>query len=589
MRAASSRSVTASSAKTERKPPRIDARDAGASDGTTYKYSRGRTCRPTGLEADSEDVAHRNVTPDGTMDRFPDTDASKATTAQSYRHLDAEQRLRTKLDDVTHVLTGLLEPLEAQKGRLLPTRSVLELIKLLQDPEMLQVVKLDGERRRIETEMKQVLVQQLGRCEVTGSETFDVSLAVLVYFLSSHAATKCWFDDHELLDVVVYALKRAIVREGANEHETQVTQQAKMEANESVSTFPAAVEVENCLKRKKRSKTLKDAATVKAAAAGETAACGKLVATTTLAVSTAQILDESCWVQLDALLHDHESFYVEGKLHVSVVSALSAALLSLLQVGEVLSSLTPGMNQQYQQRSCDASSYDAAENACQRMRARKSQLVRNGGVYALMRDLARKVHNLTATVPLTRVGAITMECVELLQRIKTLLCVFDQVTFLTSDVQRYISEKRAIFALSLKLIHLLSEMSWGTRAQGRWKAEPTRMSLTMETLLSALRVLINLTHHNLEAAQHIFALDGMQLLAASFSKLLGFVEGAKKHPLQLSAARKWEFDACLLLLSVMVNCIEFSEDNRAALAGVSLTHVGQTVSTMKVTTGILKM
>uniref|UniRef100_A0AAV1TMA8 Wings apart-like protein C-terminal domain-containing protein n=1 Tax=Peronospora matthiolae TaxID=2874970 RepID=A0AAV1TMA8_9STRA len=480
---------------------------------------------------------------------------------------EGKERLARKLADVSHLLDGLLEPLEALEGLWIRTHSVLELIALLQDHHFMQMVKWEsGWRLTIETKMKRMLMQKLGRREVpgAGAETFDVALAVLVYFLSSHAETEGWFDDKVLLDAVVYALRRAVTRARAIEVKQQVKQDEKLEVDTFSSTSAATFAVEKkCLKRKQKFKMPNDAASAKVAGARAFAGAKSVVSLTHV---TSTDRDESCWMQLDGLLRDHESFYVEGKLHVSVVSALSAALQNLLQVSETLPSLSLGLTPQL----CDVSSRDSAENTCDRIRARKRQLVRNGGVDVLMRELGKRVHDLIAVSPLTRIGAITLDCIKPLQRIKTLLCFFDQISFLALNVQRYIARKRALVALLLKLIRLLSELSWGTHAQGWWKAEVARMSLAVETLLCALRVLINLTHCNVEAAQHVFALDGMPQLTASLFQLLSFVMRAKEHLLLLSAARKWEFDACLLLLSLMVNCIEFSKDNRDALAGVSL-------------------
>uniref|UniRef100_M4BC29 Uncharacterized protein n=2 Tax=Hyaloperonospora arabidopsidis (strain Emoy2) TaxID=559515 RepID=M4BC29_HYAAE len=562
---ASLRSLAAHRATATLRSPREDLQDKGGSYDTTYIHYTGRTSCQTSLEASSEDTACRQLVLNDVADHFSGTNTSHCA--------EGKERLARKLADVSHLLDGLLEPLEALEGHWIRTRSVLELIALLQDLQFMQMVKWDSSWRltiEMEMKMKKMLMQKLGRREVTGAgaETFDVALAVLVYFLSSHAETEGWFDDKVLLDAVVHALRWAVTRSRVIKEKQQVKQDEKLEVDTFRSTSVANFIVEKkCLKRKQKFKMPNDAASVKVADACAIAGA-KSVVSLTLVTSTDR--DESCWMQLDGLLRDHESFYVEGKLHVSVVSALSAALQNLLQVSEILPSLSLGLTPQYRQQLCDVSSCDAAEDTCDRMRARKCQLVRNGGVDVLMRELGKRVHDLIAVSPLTRIGAITLDCIKPLQRIKTLLCFFDQISFSALNVQRYIAKKRALVGLLLKIIHLLSELSWGTHAQGRWKAEVARMSLAVETLLCALRVLINLTHRNVDAAQHVFALDGMPQLTASLFQLLSFVMRAKEHPLLLSAARKWEFDACLLLLSLMVNCIEFSKDNRDALAGVSL-------------------
>ncbi|ETN10569.1 hypothetical protein PPTG_10678 [Phytophthora nicotianae INRA-310] len=58
----------------------------------------------------------------------------------------------------------------------------------------------------------------------------------------------------------------------------------------------------------------------------------------------------------------------------------------------------------------------------------------------------------------------------------------------------------------------------------------------------------------------------MQLLVNAFSQAWGVME---THKLQSSTQKKNEFDSCLLLLSVMVNSIELSEENRDTLAASS--------------------
>ncbi|ETO77053.1 hypothetical protein F444_07704, partial [Phytophthora nicotianae P1976] len=192
--------------------------------------------------------------------------------------------------------------------------------------------------------------------------------------------------------------------------------------------------------------------------------------------------------------------------------------------------------------------------------------MRSGGLNVLAVELVKQVYRLEELLPSTQKDKVTVECARSLHHINSVLRVFDQATFLTVDVQQYVSRQRNIFAVLLKLIKLLSELSWGREARTRWGVEVSRMSLVVEVLLSALRVLLNLTHHNTEAAGHVHALEGMQLLVNAFSQVWGAVE---THKLQSSTQKKNEFDSCLLLLSVMVNSIELSEENRDALAAWS--------------------
>ncbi|ETP13230.1 hypothetical protein F441_11531 [Phytophthora nicotianae CJ01A1] len=193
-------------------------------------------------------------------------------------------------------------------------------------------------------------------------------------------------------------------------------------------------------------------------------------------------------------------------------------------------------------------------------------LMRSGGLNVLAVELVKLVYRLEELLPSTQKDKVTVECARSLHHINSVLRVFDQATFLTVDVQQYVSRQRNIFAVLLKLIKLLSELSWGREARTGWGVGVSRMSLVVEVLLSALRVLLNLTHHNAEAAGHVHALEGMQLLVNAFSQAWGVME---THKLQSSTQKKNEFDSCLLLLSVMVNSIELSEENRDVLAAWS--------------------
>uniref|UniRef100_H3HDX9 Uncharacterized protein n=1 Tax=Phytophthora ramorum TaxID=164328 RepID=H3HDX9_PHYRM len=397
--------------------------------------------------------------------------------------LQEDGLLAARLDDVTYLLDGLLS-MKTQRGQ---ARSVLELTKLLQDPQLLQAVDLSNQRRRIQDRTRQLLLRMLTQDQ---EETCQLALAVLVYVLSCSSEMHELLDD-KVLDVVVLALKREVARENTGEKsKAQLVAEAKQVDDVAVPLK------KTCLKRKQTSgkKPLK-----------------KLSKETETGASASRLVsDESCRKLLSELLQAHEAFCVEGELRLSTADTLCAALHNLLQVDCSSSDSCAELNvaQRYQQRQ-DARLGDAAGDVFKVLRARKLQLV----------------------------------------------------TFLIVDVQQYISKRRTLFVLLLKLIRLLSELCWSDQARERWESETTRMSLGVEVLLSALRVLINLTHHNNEAAKHLHALGGMQLLANSFSQLWG---------LHSQGLGKWEFDACLLLLSVMVNSIEFSDENHAALSRASL-------------------
>lgn len=445
------------------------------------------------------------------VDHLSGAEVDTMTALQSTILLQEDGQLAARLDDIVYLVDGLLGPVRTSRARLAQTRSVLELMQLLQDPQTLQAVALSSQRRSIQHKLKLLLLT----LRDTTDEMSRLSLAVLVYFLSKSADTEDYFDD-QVLAATIHALKQEQTEKQTGQQRAEVSDAASMK---------------KCLKRKQNTQ--------------------KLAEDATLETSTTQVLDAFCRLQLDEMLQDHEVFYAGDELQVSVLSALCAALHNLLQVDGPSSSST-------------SLSGDAAELAFQQIRARKRQLMRNGGLAVLALDLVQQVDSLEKLLPTAQHYEVTGDCARSLHHINMVLRVFDQATFLTVDVQQYVSRERSFFAVLLELTQLLSELCWGVEAQRRCDTELSRMTLAVETLLATLRVLLNLTHHNVEAAGHVHALDGMQRLVCAFDRLRGAGTAAETQ-------KKWEFDSCLLLLSVMVNSIELSEENRDALAAC---HVG---------------
>ncbi|KAK1941501.1 hypothetical protein P3T76_007367 [Phytophthora citrophthora] len=431
--------------------------------------------------------------------------------------LQEDGLLFSRLDDVTYLLGGLLTPATTKRGLLTQTRSILELIQLLKDPQILRAMELGSQSLKFQQKMKKLL---LFKHTVTQDESYRLSMAMLVYFLSEKAETQDYFDD-QVLDAVMDTFKQEVNRGEDRE-----------EVNCAVED---SVLLKKCLKRKKTEDTEDEAGS-------------------SLSNTTMQMLEDCCRLKMDELLQDREEFYVEGEVQTSVKEILCAALHNLLQVDGL--SRSSGCRQQEQ------TNVQLDDDIFRRVRARKRQLLRNGGLDTLMQDLAWHLDGLQALLPSTEVEEVTVDCARSLHHLNALLSVFDQVLFLTMDVQQYISKKRSFMELLLKITRRLSELGWGSHAQKRWEAQSTRMVQAVETLLAVLRVLINLTHHNAEAASHLRALDGIQLFAESFSQLWT----VEKNFLHVSAQEKWKFDAFLLLQSVMANSIEFSSENRDVLA-----------------------
>ncbi|GLD96862.1 hypothetical protein PINS_up005545 [Pythium insidiosum] len=102
--------------------------------------------------------------------------------------------------------------------------------------------------------------------------------------------------------------------------------------------------------------------------------------------------------------------------------------------------------------------------------------------------------------------------------------------------------------------------------------------MIVDVLLASLRVLINLSHHNADAARHLAQLQGTQVLFVAFCQLWAFVEPiagneASKTDAMPVMEERLVYDSLLLLLSAITNCVEHSAENRAALCDLNLSQL----------------
>ncbi|GMF23213.1 unnamed protein product [Phytophthora lilii] len=556
-------------------PPSSCSTDADASDDTKFNAVDAPESLLGRLEAVDRDAARRKFALYGRqnahVDHISGTELDMTIVLQSTMLLQEDGLLAARLDDVTYLLDGLLPPATTRRVRLAQTRSVLELMQLLQDPQTLQAVELSSQRRRIQARVRELLLTSLG--SGAEEETHQVALAELVYFLSGSPDAQGYIDE-KVLDVIVLALKRELAREGGEMWKETA------EVVETDVVVGAVSRKKTCLRRKQTSckRPLTKAMGAAAVLEGEVNdaafafemehAINDVVKRSQVMTSTTPVSDEYCLAQIKRLLVDHSQFYVDGKIQISTAIMLCASLHNLLKVEGFSSSSPSSLSQQCQQQQ-SAGSEDTAGATFKLIQLRKRQLVQNGGVDALVHSLSKTLNTLEASMPTEPADPVSPTCALSLHRTGMLLCVFDQATFLALDVQQYISKRRTVFALLLKFIRLLSGLCWGRQAQKRWESD-SNMSLAVDVLLSTMRVLINLTHHNIEAARHMNALGGMQLLATAFSLLWVRLDSSTQFSKLAVSEDKWEFDSCLLLLSVIVNSIEFSDDNRDSLAGASL-------------------
>ncbi|KAE9241619.1 hypothetical protein PF002_g9166 [Phytophthora fragariae] len=561
MAPSSSRSLGAPRRRPRPQPPRACSTDAGASTGISYNAPDSLLPR---LEAVDRDAARRKFAFYGHqhahVDHLSGTEQDTTIVLQSTLLLQEDGLLAARLDDVSYLLDGLLAPATTQRGRLAQARSVLELAQLLQDATILQAVELSSQRRTIQAKAQKLLRSGLGPAGPSGGEEAQrLALAVLLFSLAQSSVAE-EFVDEKVLDAVVHALKQEMAGDGDAEQGKAATETSVMHQSASLK--------KTCLKRKQ---TTDKGGNMRMNGARVFEQDESFTMTSGHSATSVNASSDAFQSQLEEMLQGNGQFFFEEKLLVSTADILCAALCKLLQM-DCDSAVNQASDLKLAQR-CQNREDTSAADTFRVMRRRKQQLVRNGGVDVLVCGLARWIGLLELLAPSTQIQPLSLDFTHVLHRVSMLLHVFDHVTFLNLDVQQYVAKRRELFELLLKLMRILSELSWGTQARRRWKSEPTRMPLVVEALLSALRVLINLTHHSVEAASHVHALDGMQLIAHAFTQLLGLVSapsaGEKSRP-KSAGLDKSEFDSCLLLLSAIVNCIEFSNDNRDALAGATL-------------------
>ncbi|TDH69984.1 hypothetical protein CCR75_000845 [Bremia lactucae] len=447
------------------------------------------------------------------------TRIQQETTAvlQSTMLLQEEGVLAAKLDHITYLLDGLLlDSYKAPRAHVAHNRSILELTQLIQEPQILQAITLSSQRCRV----KQLLVKRLQNDVMT-----RLSVAVLVYFLASSV------DADEYID---HYVSRAIVDALVLENEAKTNDIGT--SHETVISMPTS-SLKRCLKRKQSVPKCTNPSAM---------------------VSSTQVLDTLCQMKLDKLLQDHDVFYAGNELQITVSTALCAALYKLLQVDESTS-----FNERL---SCQDRMKNFAVNT---LETRKQELLQLGGLDFFMQDLVQHVYRLESGFLLSFSDGLTVECTRLLHLLSLSLRVLDQATFRMIPVQHYVCKHETVLTGVLTLIRMLSELSWGIDARRKWKTASVQMFLCVDVLMLALRVALNLTHQNGHAAEQVHAQKGMQLLVQAFLKL----SSLEKNSLQSWLRKKWQFDAELLLLTVMVNSIECSEDNRIALAEASVRQV----------------
>lgn len=296
--------------------------------------------------------------------------------------------------------------------------------------------------------------------------------------------------------------------------------------------------------------------------------------------------------RLADLLSECAPFVVDSAVEVSTTSLLCVALHNVLQLDDPGSA--EGLPARHSRDVTESSSqlpeqdyYNAreAESRLAAARTRKIWLLRTNSLDVLVQTLGAQIATSlkVATADGLRRQDITptfeKRCE--LHRIRLVLQVLEQAAFLAVPAQRQLSVKPDLFIVLLKLIRAMGNVCWGSRAHQIWQpATYSFASLAAEVFLAAMRLLINLTHQNPAANTHVASLSGMGVLFHVFCRLRNVVEcdnasvqierldGSSEGLLVME--EKLVFDAFLLTMSAMANCVEYSAENRRRLAGLPL-------------------
>ncbi|KAI9912611.1 hypothetical protein PsorP6_006394 [Peronosclerospora sorghi] len=515
MASSSRRSLEAAHAPQRPHAPRTSSTHGARANDTLHAFDPARDALESRLERRDRTAARRHFALYGRQHRHVDHLArphaaslsSSTIVLQNTLLLQDNGRLTARLDQVLYVLDGLLGPISTPRAHV---QSLLDLIALLQNAQVVEAIDVSRERHDIVTKVHQVVRT------LAPTRSLHAVLALLVYCLSSSAIADGVFQDGSMLNVIMHVFKDHVAREGGKDERGQ-------DAPRTVRV--ATPRRPKCLKRKHE--------TI------ETRTQGKMD------LRERDGVDKTLQREVDELLATYDDeFQVDDKRDVSILCLLCATLANLLHVRDASTSASP----------LHAPSTVLADTMFHDIHARKAHLVQNGGLDVLATSLVEHVRRLddvtfsTMTLPSSRV----------LAHVSHLLSVLDHVTFAHVYVQRYLSTKRELFTVLLVLVARLRDACWPTH--GARDATPTR-TRALAVFCSALRVLINLTHRNLEAAGHVGERGGMHVIGASFTRVWTWLAPS-------SVANTHEEEACLFLLSLMVNAMELRPLNRAALSHV---------------------
>ncbi|KAJ0404383.1 hypothetical protein ATCC90586_003126 [Pythium insidiosum] len=512
--------------------------------------------------------------------RFPDEKADTPSAVQNTLLLQENGELALRLDDMEYHLDGVLATaaasVPATDERLLATaQSVVALARVCREDGVLQAaMKLSGATQSPVQRLRQALrLLELGPGaaaawqavrvddpredrEMRPCSLLRLALAVLALTLALSAEADEVLDA-DTLDVLVATLSQP---------PPAVPSSSSSSSSSAPRSTPADAKRKTFLKRKK-SGGATGADSDQPSSAAESAA----VAAVGLGAASH---GSRCEELRRELLELVAACDVDAPPFLSLADVVATTLRQLLVVDSGDRSHTRfgrGVSLPHHR------GHDLASATFALIRARKHQLLANGGVDTLLSLLERRLARLQAALTATGDAALSPDAELALQRVRTVLLVLDHASFLAKDVQRHMSQSDAVFRQLLALIETLSSLAWSASWRTRWRrdADPQqRLHLVVDVLLATLRVLINLSHHNADAARYLAQLHGARVLFVAFCQLWAFVEPIAGKQQELGTPTAMEerlvYDSYLLLLSAITNCVEHSPENRLALSDLDL-------------------
>lgn len=497
--------------------------------------------------------------------------------------LQANGEAAAQLDDVAYHLDGILAPRTANmtamdlvRRNLSDAQNVVALTKLMQTTRIQMLMKVTSASQALHLRVRDVLMllrQRDGRCEETRTSrrVLRLALAAMLYCITLNADADEYVDS-QILDLIVDSMWCEL-REKKEEQarETTKAQTDDLDTREIDDLDTARDEgtspKRTCLKRKRTTAVRKRSSNA-----------DDSIMNFTIPVPAVS-KEETICAQVNAMLQHYESMRIGDVLfEPSVIDLLCMALHNSIQA-------TGSADNQAAASAADGQPNHSHRNATATFtvaRKRKLQLMNNGGLSALFHIMKDRFLNLDRSV-LSDDATVAVSCnsIKSFQRLRIVLRVLDQVSFLATEVQRYLSREKQVFAILLVAIIQLSEGCWGKSARARWQSNPAIMNFVSEVLLVELRVIINLTHHNDDAAAHMASYKGTHVIFRAFAKLLSgtvmkneIIETrskieSRKQPFLME--ERTVFDALLLMLSALTNCIEFSSENRDGISQMKLT------------------